>query len=91
MKSGRAAIRYAKALLEFSTENQKQQEVVEEMQNIGSVMESNPELQEVLNSPVLPGSKKRKIMDEVFPKGSILTPHRKEMMHQRIQNPPKSF
>jgi len=70
MKSGRAAIRYAEALLEFSTENQKQQEVVEEMQNIGSVMESNPELQEVLNSPVLPGSKKRKIMDEVFPKGS---------------------
>ena len=70
MKAGRASIRYAKALLEFAIENQKEKSVVEEMQNILSLVESSPLLDEALNSPVLPGSKKRKIIDEVFPKAS---------------------
>ena len=69
MKAGRASIRYAKALLEFAIENQKEKSVVEEMQNILSLVESSPLLDEALNSPVLPGSK-RKIIDEVFPKAS---------------------
>jgi F-type H+-transporting ATPase subunit delta len=72
MKAGRASIRYAKALLEFAIENQKEKAVVEEMQNILSVVESSPELDDALNSPVLPGSQKRKIIDGVFPKASKL-------------------
>ena len=40
------------------------------MQNILSVVESSPELDHALNSPVLPGSQKRKIIDGVFPKAS---------------------
>ena len=55
MKAGRASIRYAKALFEFAIENQKEKDVVEEMQNILSVVESSPELDDALNSPVLPG------------------------------------
>ena len=70
MKAGRASIRYAKALLEFAIESQKEKAVVEEMQNILSVVESSPELDDALNSPVLPGSQKRKIIDGVFPKAS---------------------
>jgi F-type H+-transporting ATPase subunit delta len=70
MKAGRASIRYAKALLEFAIENQKENKLVEEMQNVLSVMENNPKLDEALNSPVLPSSKKRKIVTEVFPNGS---------------------
>ena len=70
MKAGRASIRYAKALLEFAIENQKEKSVVEEMQNILSLVESSPQLDEALNSPILPGSQKRKIIDEVFPKAS---------------------
>ena len=70
MKAGRASIRYAKALLEFAIENQNQKAVVEEMQNILYIMESSPDLNDALNSPVLPGSQKRKIIDEVFPKAS---------------------
>ena len=70
MRAGRVSIRYAKALLEFAIENQKEKSVVQEMENILSVMESSPDLEGALNSPVLPGSQKRKIIDEIFPKAS---------------------
>ncbi len=70
MRAGRASIRYAKALLEFAIENQKEKSITVEMQNILSIMETNPELDEVLNSPVLPVSQKRKIIDEIFPNAS---------------------
>ncbi|MEC8636643.1 MAG: ATP synthase F1 subunit delta [Flavobacteriaceae bacterium] len=70
MKAGRASIRYAKALMDFAIENKDEKSVVEEMQNILSVMESSSQLDAVLNSPVLPGLQKRKIIDEIFPKAS---------------------
>lgn len=70
MKAGRASIRYAKALLEFSIENNAEKKVVEEMQNVFSVMESNPELDATLNSPVIPSAQKRKILSDVFPNPS---------------------
>lgn len=70
MKTGRASIRYAKALLEFAIENLKEKAVFEEMLNILSVMESCPELDNILNSPVLTSSQKRKIIDRVFHKAS---------------------
>ena len=70
MKAGRDSIRYAKALLEFAIQNQKEKSVVQEMENILYVMESSPDLEGDLNSPVLPGSQKRKIIDEIFPKAS---------------------
>lgn len=70
MKAGRASIRYAKAFLEFAIENQKEKSVIEEMENILSLVESSPQLDEALNSPILPGSQKRKVIDEVFPKSS---------------------
>ncbi len=70
MKAARASIRYAKAFLEFAIENQKEKSVIEEMKNILSLVESSPQLDEALNSPILPGSQKRKVIDEVFPKAS---------------------
>ena len=73
MKAGRASIRYAKAFLEFAIENQKEKSVIEEMENIFSLVESSPQLEEALNSPILAGSQKRKIIDEVFPKPSKIT------------------
>ena len=70
MKVGRASIRYAKALLEFAIENQNEEAILGEMQNILSIMESLPELYEALNSPILPSSLKRKIIDEIFTSAS---------------------
>ena len=70
MKAARASIRYAKAFLEFAIENQKEKSVIEEMKNILSLVESSPQLDEALNSPILPGSQKRKVINQVFPKAS---------------------
>ena len=70
MKAGRVSIRYAKALMDYAIENKDEKSVVEEMQNILSFMESSSQLDAVLNSPVLPGLQKRKIIDEIFPKAS---------------------
>ncbi len=70
MKGGRASIRYAKALLEFAIESQNETKVIEEILNILSVMDNNPELNAVLNIPVLPSIQKRKIIDDVFPNAS---------------------
>ena len=70
MKAGRVSIRYAKALMDYAIENKDEKSVVEEMQNILYFMESSSQLDAVLNSPVLPGLQKRKIIDEIFPKAS---------------------
>lgn len=70
MKTGRASIRYAKALLEFAIDNQKENMLVEEMQNVLSIMVNHPDLDEALNSPVLPSSIKKKIVAEIFPNAS---------------------
>ena len=66
MKAGRASIRYAKALLEWAIENQNEEAILGEMQRILAIMESLPELDEALNSPVLSGLQKRKIINEIF-------------------------
>ncbi|PDH43404.1 MAG: ATP synthase F1 subunit delta [Flavobacteriales bacterium MED-G15] len=73
MKSGRAALRYAKALLDYSLESQKENNVFEEMQEIQSVMENNPALAQALNNPVLPSKQKRQLMDEIFKERSKIT------------------
>ena len=73
MKSGRAASRYAKALLDFSIEGQEEKNVFNEMQNILSVIQSSKDLDDVLNNPVLPTKQKRLIIKEVFDKSSNST------------------
>tara|TARA_B100001057_G_scaffold453644_1_gene498618 strand:- start:356 stop:892 length:537 start_codon:yes stop_codon:yes gene_type:complete len=73
MKSGRAALRYAKALLDFSIEVQDEKNVSDEMQNIFFVMQSSKDLDEVLNNPILPAKQKRLIIEEVFNKSSNTT------------------
>ena len=72
MKAGRASIRYAKALLEWAIENQNEKAILGEMQRIFAIMESLPELDEALNSPVLPSSQKRKIINDIFTNASKL-------------------
>ena len=73
MKSERAALRYAKALLDFSIEGQEEKNVFDEMQNILRVIRSSKDLNDVLNNPVLPTKQKRLIIKEVFDKRSNST------------------
>ena len=82
MKSERAALRYAKALLDFSIESQKEEKVYFEMQNIFSVMQSVPDLDNALNNPVLPTKTKRQIMNEVFNKSNKITKRLFELLSQ---------
>ena len=73
MKSGRAALRYAKALLDFSIEGKEEKNIFDEMQNIFFVMQRSEQLDDVLNNPVLPTVQKRLIIKEVFNKSSNTT------------------
>ena len=73
MKSERAALRYAKALLDFSIEGQEEKNVFDEMQNILRVIRSSKDLNDVLNNPVLPTKQKQLIIKEVFDKRSNST------------------
>ena len=82
MKSERAALRYAKALLDFSIESHKEEKVYFEMQNIFSVMQSVTDLDNALNNPVLPTKKKRQIMNEVFNKSNKITKRLFELLSQ---------
>ena len=66
MKSGRAALRYAKDLVDFSIEGQEEKNVFNEMQNILTVMQSSKDLDDVLNNPVLPTKQKRVISKEIL-------------------------
>ena len=73
MKSRRAALRYAKALLEFSIEGQEEKNVFDEMQNIFYIMQSSSGLDDILNNPVFPNKQKRQIIKEIFKKSSNTT------------------
>lgn len=73
MKSSRAALRYAKALLNFALENKQEETVAKEMQTVLSIINESPELEAVLDNPILSGSKKGIIMAEVFKSNSKTT------------------
>ena len=73
MKSSRAALRYAKALLNFALENKQEETVTIEMQTVLSIINESPELEAALDNPILSGSKKSTIMAEVFKSNSKTT------------------
>jgi len=73
MKSSRAALRYAKALLNFALENKQEEVVAKEMQTVLSIINDSPELDVALDNPILSGSKKSLLMAEVFKSNSKTT------------------
>ena len=73
MKSSRAALRYAKALLNFALENKQEKTVAKEMQTVLLIINESPELEAALDNPILSESKKGIIMAEVFKSNSKTT------------------
>lgn len=69
MNESRAAIRYAKATLDFAVEKKAADAVEKDMRNIAAVITENEELQGLLESPVVKGAVKKNALQEVF-KGS---------------------
>ncbi len=66
MADSRAAVRYAKALLELSLERGVLEEVHTDMQSFAQVVSENRGLSLMLQSPIVPHVKKYAVLKEVF-------------------------
>ena len=66
MSGSRAAVRYAKAILSFSLEQNKEVEVNNDMLLVANTIEENTDLQLLLNSPILKSDLKKAALKEVF-------------------------
>lgn len=66
MKNTRAALRYAKAALNLSLEQKKEEAVAKDMQEIIAVFEANKELSVFLENPVVANQAKQDALTKVF-------------------------
>ncbi len=66
MKSTKSAIRYAKALLELSIENDNLEDVSTDMKRVVESSDETPDFKVFLNSPVIKTDKKIAIMKVLF-------------------------
>ena len=73
MSDSRAAIRYAKAILDLAAENKATDAVEKDMRSIVSTIAENKELQDFLASPVIKGSAKKEALQLIFKGGSSIT------------------
>jgi len=71
--SRRAAIRYAKAVLQQASESNTQEVVFGDMQSVHDTIESSRDLQLALQSPVIKEEDKRKVLLDVFKDKGELT------------------
>ena len=63
----RAAIRYAKAIIDIATESNNASAVNNDMKTIGTAIKENGELHEFLSNPIVNGSIKINALIEIFP------------------------
>lgn len=63
---GRAAQRYAKAVLSLAKDRNQTEEVNGEMKLVSETLASNADLSQALKSPTIGSQAKRKVLDEVF-------------------------
>ena len=66
MKQSRAAIRYAKAVLDIASDNKAVDAVEKDMHQVLDVLSGNAELRELIGSPVIEGAVKKQALNEVF-------------------------
>jgi len=69
MSNNRAAVRYAKATLDFAIEKKAADAVEKDMRSIAATINDNAELQNLLGSPVIKGEAKKETLKKIF-KGS---------------------
>jgi len=68
MSSHRASVRYAKALIEISKEQNSLEQVKEDMQLFSKVISENHELAVILKNPIVQAHKKAAILKALFEK-----------------------
>ena len=66
MKDARAALRYAKAILNLAKDSNSQELVDNDMKLIVTTIAENDELEVVLNSPVIKATDKMKVLKALF-------------------------
>jgi F-type H+-transporting ATPase subunit delta len=63
----RAAIRYAKAIIDIATESNNTTAVNNDMKTIVSAVKENEELKDFLSNPIVNGTVKMSALSEIFP------------------------
>ncbi|NQX43543.1 F-type H+-transporting ATPase subunit delta [Pedobacter steynii] len=66
MLENKAASRYAKSLIDLSTEQNALEEIKNDMVLLDQVIDQNPELEAILKNPIVPLDKKAGILENVF-------------------------
>jgi len=66
MSENKAASRYAKSIIDLSTEQNALEEVKNDMVLVEQIIGQNSELETILQNPVIPLNKKAGILDEIF-------------------------
>ena len=66
MSENKAASRYAKSLIDLSTEQNALEEIKADMVLLTKVIDDHSELEAILKNPIVPLDKKAGILDEVF-------------------------
>lgn len=79
----RAAIRYAKAILEFATDANKAEAVNNDMKSIVKAIEESSELKEFLSNPIVKQDIKKSALLEVF---ASVEPETKKMFDLLLEN-----
>lgn len=69
MSDSRAAIRYAKAILDLAVDKRATDAVEKDMRSVLATISDSAELRQLLSSPVISGAKKKDILLKIF-KGS---------------------
>lgn len=64
--SSKAAARYAKSLIDLSTEQNALEEMMKDMVLFEEVVDNNSELEAILKNPIVPLDKKAGILNDVF-------------------------
>ena len=73
MSNSRAAIRYAKAILDLAVENKAANAVEKDMRNVVATISESKELRDMLSNPVISGSAKKNVLKEVFKGGHAIS------------------
>ena len=73
MKGTRAAIRYAKAILDLAKDQNSAPAVNDDMKLITNAIADNKELKSLLNSPVVKAAQKTAVLKEVFANTNAIT------------------
>lgn len=73
MNQNRAAIRYAKATLDFAVEKKAAEAVEKDMREIAATISGSEELQHLLESPIIKSEVKKNSLWEIFKDASEIT------------------